>query len=206
MGNTDSNKNRNPNLPSFDIIKKGRIEASVFRMDTGYLVINQDTMTRHSLTDEGQIEDMLKTIGEDTSLKLVDMLKELNPSDYVDLIIIVEAKQEEYIPEPIEEDQTSLDLSQIADMFNDIMSGYADPTGIRPVRLTAPMLHKYLNSQRFVKITRRTRIADEQGRGSSQHSNRPIFNPGKGGNREVKNKEKDDKGDGQGGAKPNKIE
>jgi len=196
----DETKNRNPVLPKFDV-KKGRIEMSVFRMNTGYLVIDQDSGTRHALTDEVQIQDMLKKITGTLAESLIDKLAELNLNDFVDLTIVLESKEEDLpLPDPYEPEPTSMDLGQLTLIINDIMSGGGDPTGLRPRAITPTILESYMRSPRYVKITKKTRIVDSQGKGHSPHDNK-IFHDG--------NKNKPPQGNkdqGQGGdPKPTEV-
>lgn len=206
----DDNKNKKPGIPKFDILKKGRIEASVFRMDTGFLVINQEAGTKHSVTDEESIREMLKLISEDVAIKLADMLNELDPQDYVDLTIVLEGQKAEIettaevLPEP-----TSLDLGQLAAVINDLLQGYGDPTGLRgrSLHVTPGFLANYMSSPRMVQITKKQRIADDQGKGNSSHSNKPFYHSsGKGQNKPPQDTNKGgNKGGDNDEAKPNEV-
>lgn len=206
MGNYDDNKNRKPNIPQFDMMKTGRVQVSVFRMDTGYLVINQDRNTKHSLTDESEISDMLEGISKDSGNKLIEMLAELQPEDYVDLTVVLEARREETVPEPHFEEPTNLDYGQIAAIFNDLREFGMGPTGIRNMRITPEMLSKYFNSPRFIQVTKKTRIVDEVDRGSTGHANRVPGGRQQGKNRPVREDKNKDNEDGDEDAKPHKVE
>lgn len=157
-----SKGNRPQDIPSFDISKRGRIEADFYRMNHGYLIIDQDTGQKSAVRGESDIEEIFLNIADDVKETLKERLENKGPDEFISLTIILEDQAVE--PQPDLQDiegPQQVDIGQIAEVVNDIINGQGGlgVPGIRRNRVSAQDLVTALSSRRMVSI--RTRVKDQ---------------------------------------------
>lgn len=191
MGNED--KNREPGIPVFAFDKKNKVELSVYKLTTGFLVMNIDTGAQHPMTGKNDVSKMFEGIGGDMKNAIMGRLNELNEKDFVSVTIIMEQKANETVVEPqmqfMPDGPAEMSIYQIADMFNDFMrSPYVTGIpGVNPFGISAQggfavrpeNLANYMASKRFVKIVNAPVFTEEGKKGSKGEHNSQNQVPGK---------------------------
>src|SRR5665647_2453204 len=149
----EDSKNKRPDLPNLDINIKGMVEATVYRLDSGFILCDQTKDTRHSLTSTEDISDTLKNAYKSVTSKVLKLLSEIETGQFVDLTIIVETRAPDLAPPEIEfTEPLNLNITQLAMMISDIVNGgygsgvMGSPMFGRNVAITPSTIGNYMNS------------------------------------------------------------
>jgi len=131
-----SEKNKNPDIPFFDINETGRVDLTLFKMDTGFLLKDNILKKDHSISKMDDLEATLGLVIESVKEKVRNVMLGKLKFDYVDIGIIVQEGEDEgdqYDMGEFQNDEpVQFDPDQLADIVNTIISG--NPLGDFPQR------------------------------------------------------------------------
>jgi len=163
----DKDKNRNIDGPIFDI-NQGSIDFSIYKMDTGFLVLDNATKAKHSISKLEDLEAVFEVMHDGIKEKIRNLMNNKNTFDYIDVGVQItegfdngdQFNYEDVIPESME-----LNYDQLADIVNEIISssptaGLAGRAGHRnPVYISKEQIFSAMNSSRNA-IKLRKRVGD----------------------------------------------
>ena len=162
-------KNRDIDVPTFDVGETGRVDLTLYKMDTGFLLRDNTLGKDHSISKIEDLEASLSLVIESVKEKIRELMRERDKFDYIDIGVVVQEGEdagEQYdISEMNEPETLNLEPDQLADLINSIysnnpMGGFPQRGGHRgPVVVTGQDVVRAMNSPRNV-IRMKTRIGD----------------------------------------------
>jgi len=154
--NRDTSSNKKPELPTFELSKRGRIDMSFFRMDTGFLIIDQDSGKKSAVTNLGDVESTLSNASVSVIEEVRKVLNDASANDNIDVTIIVEKREIEWKAPQYEEGPAELGIEQLTQVVNDIIAdnvSYGIPGMKRPGPMIDPMtINRYLQKMRVIRV------------------------------------------------------
>jgi hypothetical protein len=150
---TDENKNEAIGGRMLDITEHGRVDVTIFKMDTGFILQNNDNDKQHSLGKIDDITAAFDNLVTDIKERLRNLLNNKSKYDYVDIgIQLTEGYETEdmYQYEPQESEPINLSLEQLAEIVTDAVN--QNPTsglagrGKRGIVINASMLRNAMNA------------------------------------------------------------
>jgi len=153
----DKSSNIKAGLPTIEMGKAGRIDISFFRMDNGFVVIDQDTQKKSAITDMNDVESVMLNSFDSVVKEVREALNSTTANDNVDVVILVEKKQTEYEAKAYEvSGPAELGIDQLADIVNDIINDkatYGIPGMKRPGPIvSASQISQYLQRAQVIKV------------------------------------------------------
>lgn len=118
-------ENRDIDVPIFDINDTGRVDLTLYKLDTGFMLRDNDLKKDHSVKMD-DLDASLDLLVESIKGKLKTLMNDKQKFDFVDIAFIVQEGEDvgdQYELDPPDSPQ-NLDLSteQLAEIVNEILS------------------------------------------------------------------------------------
>lgn len=190
----------NTKIPTFNVSDSGRVDITVYRMDGGFLIQNNDDNSQYAVSDLEEINAIISTVADSIKEEIRSFANDTSKRkfDYVDIgVQLIQAQQEaqRYVQEDAGPMEVSMD--QLAEYVNDLLE--TNPIARRGGRLviTPAMIQGVITGQKGNRkdnfIIKRPRIVEKEIKapGVEKYPDNPnkkkFFDP---------NKKQNDKSDG----------
>lgn len=185
----DISGNTKAGLPTIEMGKSGRIDISFFRMDNGFVVIDQDTNKKSAITDMNDVESVMLNSFDSVVKEVKEALNSTTANDNVDVVILVEKKAMEYEAKSYEvSGPAELGIEQLADIVNDIIadkSTYGIPGMKRPGPIvSAGQIASYLQRAQVIKVKHQPDFRGDKKSPSDNTKGKPEFYHDNSGNKQ----------------------
>jgi len=182
----DKNSNNRTDIPVLDVAKKGRVEVSIFKMDAGFIVIDQDSNKRNAVTGMRDIKEMLEIAYIAVTDHVTNVVNDMATGSAVDITVIVESRVEDFNSPPEMEGPVELGLDQVADVINDLINArgsyeslhYPTSHGSR-LMVTPTILAEALRKKNLVKIRQEPVFSTGGKRVDMPSGNKKFYNDSK---------------------------
>jgi hypothetical protein len=214
----DKELNKRADVPIFDIDDTGRVDLTLWKMDTGFLLTDNDNKKEHSISNMDDFQASLELLIESIKTKVRNLMNDKGKFEFVDIAFIImegEAEADKYgLDAPVLPETLELSPDQLADIINSIYE--EGPLHNFPMRgqgrnvrhVSAEAVMQAINSpQNVIRLKTRLKNPDDKYR-SGHTANRPVPEKKKFYSDQTKNKDQHKHKDNQNKDKPepNKID